>query len=279
MNKLYLLLLIFFSIVLDNYAQVEKENRISLASGVIDHRVKDQTVSPMIYRGKAMPLHLSWSYCKLKYRHEINLSFNKLQLESSISNTDKDNVHIADNFNLLLRYSFIRKLNTSNTSFHFLGASLESYTSYRDLLMNRHGNGMTQTMDHMNSFSIKYQLNILELPFGLDRLNFDIAFPVFSYILFGETYNLNVSDAYKNVDMNENIIGQIYKNGEFATFNTYSGVESKFSLVKQLTSRLSTSFTYRFHYYIFDKYKELYKVKSLNNSFLLGITYNFQSNE
>jgi hypothetical protein len=75
------------------------------------------------------------------------------------------------------------------------------------------------------------------------------------------------------------VFGQIYKGGSFVTINKFFQIASNVVFTKQLNSRFSTKLSYQFNYYSFNKYENLLKVKSLNNSLLFGITYNFTKNE
>jgi hypothetical protein len=147
------------------------------------------------------------------------------------------------------------------------------------LEINKNWTGTTRTVDHASSLSIAYTFTYDNIPIVFDKLDFHISTPFASYILLEGTYNAIVNEDFYYLDINDNVIGQIYKGGSFVTFDKFFQIASNILFTKQLNSRFSTKLSYQFNFYSFNKYENLLKVKSLNNLLLFGITFNFTKNE
>jgi hypothetical protein len=280
MNKENIKLIIVLSLLTHiSVAQDQIRNDLSLYSGIINHKVVDQTISPIIYRGTTMPLFLEFNNKRKNYYHKFSANYFKLSLKSSITNTDRINIHTLENLNFLFEYSVARKILSTQNSYHSAGLKLSTFLNYRDLTMNVWASGMTTTADHASSLSLFYNFCLKDFPIVFDMLDFNISTPFISYIILEGTYNANVNESLFNIDKDKNIILQLLKNGSFVSFNKFYQINSNVILTKRINNRFSTNVSYYFNFYSFNKYEKLLQVKSLNNAILFGFCYNMSNNE
>jgi hypothetical protein len=276
--KRILILLFCGSTSILNAQNMYKHN-FTTYTGIANHKVKDETISPMIYRGTVMPIGIELNFKYKHYIHRLLTSFDKLELKSNISNSDQNNTHTLNNINYRFEYSIKRNIISNEQCNHYFGFKLSSFINYRDLEINKNWTGTTRTVDHASSLSIAYTFTYDNIPIVFDKLDFHISTPFASYILLEGTYNAIVNEDFYYLDINDNVIGQIYKGGSFVTFDKFFQIASNILFTKQLNSRFSTKLSYQFNFYSFNKYENLLKVKSLNNLLLFGITFNFTKNE
>ena len=279
MNKENIKLIIVLSLLTYvSVAQDQIRNDLSLYSGIINHKVVDQTISPMIYRGTTMPLFLEANFRGEKFSHIISAYYSKLQLESNISNTDRYNIHTLENLNLKFEYSIAKHFFSSPRIIHSAGIQIGTFLNYRDLNMNVWASGMTVTADHASSLSLFYSYHLKDFPVVFNAVDISISTPFVSYIILEGTYNANVNESLFEMDMDKNLILQLLKYGSLVSYNKFFQINSSIIFTKELNKRFSTKFSYYFSFYLFNKYENMLQVRSLNNAILFGFSYNM-SNE
>jgi hypothetical protein len=68
-----LLVFFFLGIAFFSNAQNMYKHNFTIYTGIANHKIKDETISPMIYRGTAMPIGLELNF---KYKHYIHRLYN-----------------------------------------------------------------------------------------------------------------------------------------------------------------------------------------------------------
>ncbi len=274
--KLIIVLSLLFQVLA---AQNQNRNDLALSSGIINHKVVDQTISPMIYRGSTVPIFIEFNNRREKYSHRISAYYSKLQLESSITNTDRYNIHLIENLNFQIDYSVARKILLNKISNQSAGLKLSTFLNYRNLTMNERSSGMTTTADHASSLSLFYNFSLKDFPIVFDVLNINISTPFLSYIILEGTYNANVNESLFDLDTDKNLITQLIKYGRFVSFNKFVLINSNVILTKKINNRFSANVSYYFNFYMFNKYENMLQVRSLNNAILFGLSYSLSKDE
>lgn len=252
----------------------KKKNYIGFNTGVSKHIIRDDNISYFIYKGITVPLHLNYRYNGEKNKHLVNVYIDKLCLKSKITDESSHFSHYTDNINIQVSYMFHRKIydcNKINTSI-MLGGKIQSYLNYRYHNYSNSSDAKVPSMEQNNSLGInlgfqkRYNNNN-------DLLLFHINIPIISYALLSENYNLSVNDDLNMVDYDKNIIWQVFKKGDFVSFNKLIEFQSELSLIKSLNKTIAIEFRYFLHYYNFKKYENLLHTEYINYKFLTGIIF------
>jgi hypothetical protein len=138
MTKIFLLLLTSLNI-LSTYAQdtisnYNKKNQIYIGTGYSKHIIQDDVISPFIYKGAKAPIWIKYKYFGNKYIHNISFYYDKLNLESELTNRNNYFSHYSRNINGYFSYSLIRKIYSFNgiKTYLFIGGKFKSYLNYRN---------------------------------------------------------------------------------------------------------------------------------------------------
>lgn len=257
-------------------AQNNFSTDLTLSSGLFDHKVLDQTISPMIYRGTSAPLFIELNIRGINYYHRLSVTSSRISMKSRITNTDRYNVHLMDNINFHINFSTARRIYSNTRSSHFSGLELSSFLNYRDLTMHTWASGMTTTADNTSSLSVFYNYTLTDEPFFFDLFEVNFSIPFVSYVIFEDTYNADFNESwYRNMDAGKEPNMQVLRHGSFVSLNKFLQLKTNIILTKKISPRFSTKVSYYFNCYSFNKYENLLKVKSLNNAVLVGLSYNF----
>jgi hypothetical protein len=251
-------------------ASFESQHIITLSSGMNLHSVRDEMMSPLIYRGTKIPIELSYRYRGLWNRHTFLLSYDNGELNSSITNRTRE-LHYIKNLNLNFEYSFATKITTLedfNTTC-FLGARFSSMLNMRNHYFIP---GISHaSAEQMTGIGI-YLLT--ETSFQNESNNFlsvEINIPFISYALLNNRYNAYVSEKFDDLNFEENILWQIFKKGDLITFNKLFEIQADISYNIFVSRHIGFGIRYRFQYYSFEQYQSLLYSKVLNNQFLIGM--------
>lgn len=259
----------------DSISIRKKKNYIGLSIGVTKHIIKDDNISPLLYKGTTVPLHLSYRYDGKKYKHALNMYFDKLSLESKITDKSSHFSHYTDNLNIQISYTLYRiicECNKINTNI-LLGGTIQSFLNYRYHYYSS-STANIQTMEQNNSLGINIGLQKGYSSNNNDVLLFHINMPIISYALLDKIYNPAVIDDLNNIDYDKGIIWQVFKNGDFVTFNKLIEFQSELAIIKSLNKNVAIELRYFFHYYNFKKYENLLHTEYVNNQFLIGLILN-----
>ncbi|TSA15740.1 hypothetical protein D4R75_14465, partial [bacterium] len=172
----------------------EPQHLLTLSSGISSHTVRDEMMSPLMYRGSQIPLAFTYRFRGLENRHTVSFNFDNTELNSSITKTIDDAAvsHYVNNLHLNLEYSgstraaVFEDLNTTC----FLGARFSS-------ILNLRNHYFLQTNNHMSAEQMTglgmYLLT--ETSFQKESNNLlrvEISIPCISYVLLTNRYNANV---------------------------------------------------------------------------------------
>ncbi|MDP3582924.1 MAG: hypothetical protein Q8S39_13410, partial [Ignavibacteria bacterium] len=95
----------FFSQEVSTMASSESQNLFTLSSGISFHTVRDEMMSPLMYRGTHIPIEFSYRFSGLSNRHTLLFYYDNGELNSSITNRTRES-HYIKNLNLNFEYSF-----------------------------------------------------------------------------------------------------------------------------------------------------------------------------
>lgn len=248
----------------------EPQNLFTLSTGMSLHSVRDEMMSPLIYRGTQIPIEFSYRYLGLSNRHTILLCYDDTDLNSSITNRTKE-LHYIKNLNLNFEYSFSTKIAALEgfSTTCFLGARLSSMLNMRNHYFMQ-GKSHTSA-EQMNSLGI-YLLTETSLQNASNNfLSVEINIPFISYALLNNRYNANVSEKFDDLNFGQNILWQVFKKGDLITFDKLFEIQADISYKIFVSNYIGFDFQYRFQYYSFEQYESLFHSKVLNNLFLVGM--------
>lgn len=260
---------ISFSQEINAVVPFEANHLITFSSGISLHSVRDEMMSPLIYRGTQAPIEISYRYRGLSSRHAVALYYDDTKLKSSITN---NSTHYIKNLNLSFAYTFSTKaweFENFNTTC-FLGAGFSSMLNLRDHYYLKDKSHMSA--EQMTDLSI-YLLT--ETLLGKESNNFlgiEIKIPIISYALLNGRFNANVSEKFDDLDYEQSIMWQVFKKGDLVTFNKLFEIQADISYNYFVNDYFGFDLRYHFQYYSFEQFKSLFRANVLNNQFLIGFT-------
>jgi hypothetical protein len=252
----------------------EPQHLLTLSSGLSSHTVRDDMMSPLMYRGTQIPLAFTYRFRGLENRHTALFYFDNTELNSSITKIINDVAvsHYIKNLNLSFEYSFAHKVTTLeefNTT-GFLGVRLSSIFNLRNHYFLQDKNHMSA--EQMTGLGI-YLLSETSLQKESNNfLRVEISIPCISYVLLTDRYNANVSEKFDNVDFEQSLLWQLFNRGDFVTFNRLFEVQADVSYIFFVSNHIAFDLQYRLLYYSFAQYQDLIRARVLNNQVLLGMT-------
>ncbi|HCM68156.1 MAG: hypothetical protein UX30_C0024G0008 [Candidatus Saccharibacteria bacterium GW2011_GWA2_46_10] len=252
----------------------EPQHLLTLSSGISSHAVRDEMISPLLYRGTQAPLALSYRFQGIENRHALLFYYDNSGLNSSITKTVNDEAlsHYINNLYLNLEYSFSTKaavfedLNTTC----FLGARLSSILNLRNHYFLQDKNHMSA--EQMTGLGIHVLTEATIQQESNNFLRVEINIPCISYVLLTNRYNANVSEKFDNIDFEQSLLWQLFKKGDFVTFNRLFEVQADVSYIFFVSNHIAFDLQYRLLYYSFAQYQDLFRARVLNNQVLLGMT-------
>jgi len=247
---------------------------MTLFTGISVHAVRDEMISPLLYRGTQAPIALAYRYRGSENRHSLLLSYDETRLHSSITQPVNGSPvsHYINNLHLNLDYSFSTKaavIEDLNTTF-FIGARFSS-------ILNLRKHWFFQDKNHMSAEQMTgLGINVLTetvLPLESDNvLRAEINVPCVSYVLLGDRYNANVGEKLDNLDLEKNLLWQLFKRGDVVTFNKLFELQADVSYTFFVSGLIGLDLEYRVLFYSFAQYQDLLCVRVLSNQLLLGLT-------
>lgn len=248
----------------------ESQHMITFSSGVGLNSVRDEIISPLIYRGSKIPLVISYRYRGLSNRHTVLFHYDNNDLTSSITNSSASS-HFVKNQYLNLEYSYafnVAEIKNYNTVL-FLGAKFSS-------LLNMRNHYFEQDKSHISAEQITglgiYFLTETRLQKESNNyLSAEINIPFISYALLTDRYNANVSEKFDDLNPEENTLWQLFKRGDIISFNKLFEIQADISYNIIITNSIGLGLYYRFQYYSFEQFHSLFHSKVMNNQFLIGL--------
>lgn len=255
--------------------KTNQSHSIAIYTGYSLHIIRDDAISPFIYRGATAPVELKYSFSGKKSRHKAFLYFDKLTLKPSIPDYSNKNLnHYVQNVNISLGYSYHRKIikvPSVNTVF-FIGAEIGSLVNYRQhYFVSSTGYAM---FDQFNSLALSA---LIEKKFKNKKqiLSVNFSIPIITYALLRGTYNAYVGKKIDQLDISKNVFKQLAKNGDFITFNNLFDIKTEISFIRYVSKHIGFELKYCFHYYKFTQYDNLLYSKNLQNQLLIGFVVKF----
>ncbi len=245
------------------------KNLFIISTGYSKHIIRDDVISPLIYKGANAPLLLNYRYIGNKSRQAVTFYYDNLELKpSNTSNTSS----YALNTNTFLEYTYNRKIYTFNKLDVncFLGGNFLAFVNYRDY--------------HFSNSTISYFSGELMTNLGINLfleknlkgkkdgyLYFNINMPLVAYVILNDRYNANVSQTYEEIDLNENVYTQVLTKGNVVTLNKLIEFQTELSYSLFLSKHVGLEIKHKFHFYSFSQYQDLLRAKYVNNQFLIGL--------
>ncbi|MBN2348456.1 MAG: hypothetical protein JXJ22_06455 [Bacteroidales bacterium] len=254
---------------------IKKYNLLLLSTGYSNQIIKDEAISPFIYKGQAMPVELCYNSIGIKNIHTLSIQFGKITLKSKIPDyANYKLVHYVNSTTVDFKYSFKRKLHglsIFNTDF-FMGGEFNSFFNYRDHFFTEMNNEFM--FDFFNSLSFDAYLK-KKFRSENNILSVSINLPLISYVLMRQTYNAVVSDNYEGIDLNKNLAAQIFKKGDFVSISKLFSITAGLTYTGNLGNHFGYQFKYNLHYYKFTQYDNLFYSRNLYTQILGGIFIKF----
>ncbi len=252
----------------------DSHHLVTVSSGISMHTVRDEIMSPLMYRGAQIPLMLTYRFRGIENRHTLLFYYDNTELNSSITKVvNNESVsHYINNLNLDFEYSFAKKvtvLKDINTSC-FLGVKLSSMLNMRSQYYH-YGQNLLSA-EQMTGLGIHLMTETALLQEADNYLRAEVNIPCVSYVLFSERYNANVCEKFDDIDLEKNIVWQLFKKGDIVTFNKLFEVQADVTYLFVVSNHIGVNLQYRLHYYSFEQYQDLFRARVLNHQFLLGMT-------
>ncbi|MCK4662206.1 MAG: hypothetical protein KAT68_05035 [Bacteroidales bacterium] len=261
------------AIIAQDSLEYKPHHLFVINTGYSKHIIRDDIISPLIYKGAQAPIVLNYKYFGNKNQQAFTFYYDKLELYSSITKKINNVPHsgFTNNFNGLIEYTYNKKIYTRrqyNSKF-FIGGKLLSFINFRDYYYKESTNAVS--LEQMTSVGLNL---LVEKKFNHaknDYLHFNMNIPLFAYVILNERYNVHVSEKFDKMDLNKNIGWQIFKNGNIVTFNKLFEFQTELSYSKFISKHLGFEIKHRFHFYSFYQYKDLFQVRYVNNQYLIGL--------
>jgi hypothetical protein len=278
MNKIIYIIFVIIIFKCSNTFSQENPNIVSaktqhiftLSSGMSLHSLRDEMMSPLIYSGNQIPIEFSYRFRGLSSRHNLLFYYDNSELKSSITNKTSAS-HYINNLNLNFEYSFgtkVKVLEDLNTTC-FLGARFSSMLNLRNHYFSQ---GMShESAEQMTSLGIYFLSESYFQKESNNYLRVEINIPFISYALLNNRYNANVSEEFDDIDVEKNILWQLFKKGNFVSFNKLFEIQADISYNIFVSNHIGFDLRYRFKYYSFEQHESQLHSKVLNNQFLIGM--------
>lgn len=244
-------------------------------TGYSHHIIRDDVASPLIYKGSQAPFAFTYRTMGSKSRQSANFYIDHLELSSSITDKSGFYKHYADNWNISIDYSYLRKAFTIgkiNTDC-FLGLKLLSLLNYRNF--HYYQDYSVVFAEQINSIGINF---MMEKKLGYkkdDYLRFNVNVPLAAYVILKDRYNGVVSESINKIDTKNKPILNIITHGDVVTLNKLIEYQTELSYTKFFSKSIGLEFQHRLHFYYFSHYKDLLHARYLNNQFLMGLIVKF----
>ena len=114
-NKLITVIFLILSYVFISFSQdsskiisFEPQHLFTLSSGISLYTIRDEMMSPLLYRGTQVPIAFLYRFRGIKNRHTVLFYYDNTELNSSITETvnEKAVSHYINNLHLNFEYSF-----------------------------------------------------------------------------------------------------------------------------------------------------------------------------
>jgi|WetSurMetagenome_2_1015567.scaffolds.fasta_scaffold92599_1 hypothetical protein len=279
-SRSFMILLLIVTVMHASFSQDSSKIGFSprhiftVSTGISLHAVRDEMMSPLLYRGTQAPLAISYRFRGTENRHTALFYFDNTGLNSSITQRSNDVAvsHYIKNFHLTFEYSYSTRaavFDDLNTMV-FLGARLSSLLNLRNHYFLPDNNHMSA--EQMTGLDIYLLTETSFQSASHNFLSIEISIPCISYALLNSRYNANVSEDFDDLDFQQSLLWQLVKTGGVVSFNRLFGVQAEASYMVFVTNHIGFDVRYRMKYYSFAQFEDLFHARVLNNQLLIGLT-------
>jgi hypothetical protein len=225
-----------------------KTNLIGIVTGYGYHSNIDPYASSNIYAGSFMPIRFSWVTFSNKYTDELMFSYFSMKLEPLKKSDQNLTDFHATCFNI--SYGYHRKIVIRNNNTAFLGASVNSLLTFKDLKFMFFYNVDYKPVDFFNSLNLSLV--------NKTRIKNDIVFVRFKYMIISY------------IMYNKYGLGAPFY-GDFFLFTKCVSFDLNVNYNLRLSKYLFVSLGYQYFYFSYPKYKNDEFTKGGYNQFTIGL--------
>jgi len=229
---------------------------IALSTGLCRFTVKDEVISPLIYKGGSVQIRLQYDRRKEKNAHSVTITYASPKLRSEQSSS------YTNTYYGLIQYQYQRTIKSTKKSDWGLGTGTQLYALYKQQYYSKGGTSQAGDLFASIPLHASFRKRIK----GNKELTIQAGYSVISWIV-GEVYSLNQPPASMLYDDGFSL-GHLLDGGKWT-----AGVVDFQSVVTYryaIHPRLGLSLTYWFRYY---QYHKLPLVQAGVHQFLGGIHF------
>ena len=248
----------------------EAQHLLGLFSGISSNMVRDDILSPLLYRGSQFPILLSYRHRGMKSHEKFTAYYEHLQLSSSITD-ESTSSHYAMNTKAFFEYRYCRNAFTlpAIKTKCSLGGNVSGFMNWKDFYYLK--DIKATSVDLMIGLGVDALFETTLREISHDIITTHIHIPILSYVLLNDRYNVNVNNTDYGIEIGKSIFWQVFTHGDFVTLNKFFEVRAEVSYTKFIGRSLGIELTYRFQFYRFAQYAEILHAHYLNNQLLLGL--------
>ena len=251
----------------------EKFYLLTIHTGYSFYESKDDVISPFLYSGSSIPINIGYKYFSKNIRRVFSLYYDKVKLQSSITDLPDGLLHYTNNIYVFLESSYNKRIYTSSKSNIdcFLGGKFKSIFNFRE---HYYSESMTEfNLEQFNSLCLNFLLEKMVLS-NKSIININFTMPIITYSIYNNIFNEKAYfNQLINIDNSNINLGHILANGKFITLNKLMELQTEISYAKFINKKIGFDLMYRFDYYSFAQYKQLLYSKYLTSQLLIGLTY------
>ncbi len=253
----------------------DSHHLLTLSSGISSHTVRDEMMSPLMYRGTQIPLAFTYRFRGSDNRHAVLFSYDDTELNSSITKSINDVAvsHYINNLHLTFEYSFSTRaavFENLHTTL-FLGARLSSILNLRNHYFQRYDNLMSA--EQMTGLGIHLLTETAFQQESDNYLRLEINIPCVSYVLLSRALQCKRQREHLTIlILKRTLCGNSLRKATSSPSTDSSRCRLDVSYIFFVSNHIGIDLRYRLQYYSFAQYQDLFHARVLNNQFLLGLT-------
>ena len=258
------------SMIAQDSIALEPQHLLGFFTGVSSHILRDDIISPLLYSGSQLPILVSYKYRGQKSREMFTAYYENLQLSSSITNNSTSSHYVHDTKALFEYWYCTRVFTIPNFKTNcYLGGNVSGFMNWKDFYYSKGTKATSMESMIGLGFNALFETTFSET--SMNYLSIHFHTPLLSYMLVSERYNVNVGNLDYDLELDDNMYWWVFKQGSLVTLNKLFEVRAEVSYTMFISSAFALEAQYRFQFYSFAQYKDLFHARYLNNQFLLGL--------
>lgn len=249
----------------------DRKYQLGLLVGLERTALRDDLLSPLIYSGNKLPIHLFYKFQGAEKRHNLLLSFKQGQSKSSTDNE-------VNSMNIVLQYSYLRHIKSIRGGAIpiFIGITSDNFATFRQ----PHFYSSNWNSSSKPSYDIAAYIDLsLLAEYKIkenQKIDMQIMTPLFGYLVRAP-YSLGVPDKITEVTETDEItageiFGVMYRSREFATINKYLSL----TLITSYEIDISRFFNFRLnHNLTYSRFTQPLNTRTFSNSLGCSIIFTF----